>query len=143
MWFFQKKYNVYTDGSFKQGRGSWAFVIVLSNGKVKLEASGSARKTSSNQMEIQAAIEALRGLPHRSQVAMHTDSRILIRAMTESTPRNVPILWEAALQELRSLCQNKKVTWQWVKAHAGNTFNERCDQLCITERRLPPNNRKI
>lgn len=131
---FNRKLDIYTDGSHKGKWGSWAFVIVR-NGKAIYEASGRVRKTNSNRMELQAAIEALTYLKPGSKACLHTDSRILINSML--SPEMRPKVNLDQLQQLDLLACRHQISWKWVKAHFGIEHNERCDQLCIEARDLP------
>lgn len=136
-------YEVYTDGSYKEGRGAWAFVVVQ-KGLVIHEAASFAKKTSSNRMEFQAAIEALTYLPPRSQVRLYTDSRILIENMTVHSAVWKSLGWKKKNQQeipnvdlfksLDDLNTQHQISWHWVKAHSGIGHNERCDELCIQAR---------
>lgn len=140
--FFQKPLDVYTDGSLKFGRGAWAFVVVEKN-KTIIEKFGTAKNTTSNRMEFQAVIEALILLPKDRALKIHTDSRVLLEALAKiptwklrgwikknSSP--IPSVDQMIL--LDQLLQNRQVQWQWVKAHSGVQYNERCDELCILAR---------
>lgn len=134
--------KIYTDGSHKHGIGAWAFIIVKS-GKIICEEFNSQKKTSSNRMEFQAAIEALKSLPPQSRAKLYTDSRVMLEAL-EQCPRwnengwvknqGQPIPNVDLLQELHDLNLQHRIDWIWVKAHSGIEFNERCDQLCIRAR---------
>ncbi len=142
---FRKAYEVYTDGSCKDGCGSWAYVIVRS-GKIHRECSGSMRNCNSNFMEFQAAIEALKSLPANSHITLYSDSRILVDAVTlrmsewksygwlKKNGRSIPHLDQ--IKALDDLNESHQIDWKWVKAHAGNTYNERCDELCTITRNL-------
>lgn len=142
--FFPEHFEVYTDGSFKNGRGAWAFVIVK-NGVVLREGSGAVKNTTCNRMEFQAAVEALRTLPPRSGVTLYSDSRILITTLTQKMPewkaqgwlkkngRPIPSLDQ--VRALDVLNQDHRIAWRWIKAHSGILFNERCDELCAQARR--------
>lgn len=122
--------EIYIDGSAKQGWGSWAYVY-SKRGLWVNESSGRVRKASSNKMEFQAAIEALKVLPSNSKVVIYSDSRLLVDAMTSATcPRGL----EQEVESLSSLVKNHSITWKWIKAHKGIKFNERCDELCIQAR---------
>ena len=129
--------EIYTDGSFKNGRGSWAFVM-LRNGVVMREASGTQRKTNSLRMEMQAVIEALRSLPESSaQATVYCDSRpvldlFLSGVHVSSSKPNYDLA-----SQLLILNQKHTINWRWVKAHSGKTFNERCDELCVQARSAP------
>lgn len=122
--------EIYTDGSSKNGVGSWAFVITR-RGKSILEKSGRVRKASSNQMEFQAAIEALNSVTEKSRITLFADSRILVDSLTVG---EAPKGHETQTEFLMKLNQEHQIHWQWVKAHNGNKFNERCDQLCTLAR---------
>lgn len=130
-------FDVYTDGSHKEGHGSWAYVIVRA-GRVVKEASGYCKNGTSNRMEFQAAIEALRFLPENSRVKIFTDSQIMIENITKRIPIWKSYGWETKsdipnidlLKDLDRLNETHNVAWNWVKAHSGVIYNERCDQLC-------------
>ena len=136
-------FEVYTDGSYKEGRGSWAYVIVQ-KGVVLQEAAACVRKTSSNRMEFQAAIEALSFLPPDSDVRLYTDSRIMIENVTVQTEIWKSLGWKKKNQQeiphvdlfkiLAGLNALHRIHWSWVKAHSGVAHNERCDQLCVQAR---------
>lgn len=136
-------FEIYTDGSAKEGRGAWAYVLVsgrrgvfASSQTVVREDSGTVRKASSNPMEFRAAIEALKSLGVATTATLYSDSRILIDTMTvwqgnaELRPRGL----EAEIAELDQLVSQHNITWKWIRAHAGHEFNERCDFLCIQAR---------
>jgi ribonuclease HI len=143
MWPFRKSFEVYTDGSAKDGRGSWAYVIVR-KGLVLREESGFVRRASSNEMEFQAAIEALKSLPKNSKVHLYSDSKILVLSMCLwrtgwkangwKKPDGHPAPRSEQLKSLDALDLERKVSWSWVRAHAGNPHNERCDELCVRAR---------
>ena len=145
-WFRGVLFEVYTDGSFKNGRGSWAYVIVRQK-RVVLENSGLALKTNSLRMELRAANEALSSLravkelgaasqfsATRDSVILFSDSRILVDRMkfgkevSESRPN------AELLNALLKLSREFRVEWRWVRAHSGQMYNERCDELCVLAR---------
>lgn len=118
---------IYTDGSHKAKWGSWAFVIVHRN-KIIHQGYGRESRTNSHRMEFQAAIEALKYLVPKSRVIVHTDSKVLLNAVTASLKR--PAVNPDQVETLFDLMAKNNVTWQWVKAHSGNKYNEICDELC-------------
>lgn len=129
--------QVYTDGALKRGVGSWAFVVVR-NGKIFHEASSVCPETDATRMEIQAAIEALQSTD--GEIEVLSDSRILVNAMSTDLqswknsgwikPNGKPHPYRPQLMRLYELCAQRRVHWRWLRAHAGNIFNERCDELC-------------
>lgn len=117
----------YADGSClgNPGPGGWGVVLVSSDGS-RLEFSGAAASTTNNRMEITAAIEALRRLPPGLAVTVRTDSQYLVNTMTLGWKRRENLdLWKMLDNELTQ----RKVRWEWVRGHSGNTFNERADEL--------------
>ena len=131
--------DVYTDGacSGNPGPGGWG-AILRYNGNVK-ELSGGEAATTNNRMELLAAISALSALKEAVEVDLYTDSvyvRDGIRSWIENWKKNgwktsdkKPVknaeLWQA-LDEAR---RRHKVSWHWIKGHAGHPENERADEL--------------
>ena len=124
---------VFTDGGCKYRLGSWAFIVVR-NGRILREDCGLVRKTSSNEMEIHAVIQALISFSKSSNITVFTDSRILIGIMN-GKQRGA---WPEATEQLKGLSAKHNLKWKWVRAHSGNPFNERCDELCIKARTIEP-----
>ena len=122
--------EIYTDGSSKNGCGSWAYIISR-RGKSIIENSGRIRRANSNTMEFQAAIEALSSIPENTSVTLFSDSKILIDTMMFGEG---PVAHQAQIDRLTHLNSKHKIKWQWIKAHNGNKFNERCDELCTRAR---------
>ncbi len=134
--------QIYTDGSLKAGKGAWAFVIVKSD-KVIFEASGVDKHTTSNRMEFRAAIEALRRASSYRRIQIFTDSRVLLEALAKFDEwralgwikkNSAPIPSVDQMKELDALIAGRTIQWNWVRAHSGNIYNERCDELCIQAR---------
>lgn len=122
--------EIYTDGSSKDGVGSWAFVISR-RGKCVVEKSGRIRRANNNTMEFQAAIEALDFLSEPSKITLFSDSRILVDTMKFG---DGPHAHQDQIDKLAELNQKHKIEWRWIKAHNGHKFNERCDELCTLAR---------
>jgi ribonuclease HI len=117
----------YADGSClgNPGPGGWGVVLVGSDGS-QLEFSAAAASTTNNRMEITAAIEALRRLPPGVEVTIRTDSQYLVNTMTLGWKRRENLdLWKMLDAEVAQ----RKVRWEWVRGHSGDTFNERADEL--------------
>ncbi len=115
---------------------------MLLNGDQRKELSGGFRLTTNNRMEIMAAIVALRALKTRCAVTLYTDSQYVVNAITKGWARRWrakgwmrnaqekalnPDLWEQLLE----LCAGHQVEFRWVRGHAGNPENERCDRLSV------------
>ena len=116
--------DIYTDGACKSGVGGWAALIFETSGHRDM--SGKLEDTTSNRMELSAAIHSLESLPTGSEVTIFSDSEYLVKTMTQGWKRNTNLdLWE----NLDSLNIAHKVNWQWVKGHAGHIDNERADAL--------------
>jgi ribonuclease HI len=130
---------IYTDGACLGNPGPGGYGVVLLHGKERKEFSRGFRLTTNNRMEMLACIVGLQALKSACAVTLYSDSQYVINSMTKGWAlrwrknrwkRNgvdVPNsdLWEKMLD----LCDNHKVTFNWVRGHAGNKENERCDQL--------------
>ena len=141
-----KKVIIYTDGSClgNPGRGGWAAILCLVGSTARRELVGGARLTTNNRMELTAFIEALRQLKEPCEVRLCSDSQYVINGLqkgwaknwqrrgwkkADGSPALNPDLWAQALeQEARH-----KITYVWVKGHAGHPENERCDQLAVAQ----------
>lgn len=125
---------IHTDGSCNSVTkiGGWGAVI-QTNSQTK-EISGFDGYTTSNRMELQAAISSLESLKTKHRVILYSDSTYVIKGMTQWLKnwknkgyKNIknPDLW----QKLDTLNQSHKISWQWVKGHSGIEGNERADKL--------------
>ena len=144
---------IHTDGGCSGNPGPGAWAAVLTHGGLTLEVVGGELETTNNRMEISAAIGALKALNRPCQVVFHTDSQYLRNGITQwiaSWKRNgwrtrdrEPVKNADLWRELDELVQQHRVTWQWVKGHAGDVGNERCDTLARREiKRLKSQGRK-
>ena len=136
-----KPVTVYTDGACLGNPGPGGYAAVLLQGVHRKELSGGYRRTTNNRMEIMAAIEALSVLKHRCTVRLHTDSQYVQQSISLGWARRWRSkgwrhkegrrlnwdLWERLLD----LCGRHDVTFLWVRGHAGNVENERCDVLSV------------
>jgi len=133
---------VYTDGGCdpNPGVGGWAAILSY-KGAVK-ELSGGETHTTNNRMEMTAAIRAIEALTRPCSVVIHTDSEYLKRGVTEWMPKWKQRGWTRGRHEVKNvdlwqrldeLIQVHRVEWRWVRGHAGNILNERCDQLAAKE----------
>ena len=118
--------HIYTDGACagNPGPGGWAAIIM--DGARRRELKGREEGTTSNRMEILAAIKGLEQTPPDSRVTIHSDSQYLVRTMTENWKRNTNLdLWH----ELDRLVAERSVDWVWIKGHNGHPENERANRL--------------
>ena len=126
--------RIYTDGSClgNPGPGGWAAVIEQDGAKHSM--AGREDDTTNNRMELLAAIMGLEAVPNRSEVTLLSDSQYLVNTMTKNWKRNAnQDLW-ARLDEL---VKQRRVTWEWVRGHAGNPGNEEADALANKQIGLP------
>ena len=131
--------KIYTDGSCLQnpGDGGWA-AIISKDGKNK-EISGNEKDTTNNRMELLAPINALKHMNPNEQIEIYTDSQYVKLGITEWINKWVLNNWKTSKKEdvknkdlwieLYNLNKSLDVKWNWVKAHAGNTINEKVDLL--------------
>lgn len=136
--------KIYTDGSClgNPGAGGWAAVIVDEKNHYE-EIFGGAEHTTNNRMELTAAIRALEKIPSGASAELFTDSNYLKNAFTNGwiiswkrrgwrTSTGGQVLNKDLWKELNELISARAVTFNWVKGHAGNFLNERCDILART-----------
>ena len=134
--------KIYTDGSCLKnpGDGGWAAIIII-DGETK-EISGSERDTTNNRMELLAPINALKEMKQNEQIEqieIYTDSQYVKLGITDWINKWVLNNWKTSKKEdvknkdlwieLYNLNETFDIKWNWVKAHAGNTMNEKVDQL--------------
>lgn len=137
---------IYTDGACSGNPGPGGWGAILKYGSASRELSGGEAATTNNRMELTGVITALEALKEPCQVTLYTDSQYVVNAMTKGwakkwqtngwmrnkkDPALNPDLW----QQLLSLCQLHQVEFVWVKGHAENEYNNRCDQLAVAERK--------
>lgn len=130
---------IHTDGGCvgNPGPGGWA--AVLRHGERVREISGGEMATTNNRMELRAAIEALNTLKAPCAVKLFTDSEYLRNGITEwikgwkargwVTKEKKPVKNADLWRDLDAACARHRVTWGWLKGHAGHADNERCDVL--------------
>ena len=139
-----KHVAIYTDGacSGNPGPGGWGAILVY-NGAEKVLSGGEA-ETTNNRMELTGAIRALEALREPCQVTLYTDSQYLANAVNlgwlrswkklgwrrKDGPLKNPDLW----QRLDALLDTHRTQFVWVKGHAENEYNNRCDALAVAER---------
>ena len=134
-----KQVEIFTDGACKGNPGPGGWGAVLRTGGHEKELSGHAPATTNNRMELTAVIEALSALKSPCAVALHTDSRYVIDGITKwifgwqkngwKSAAKKPVLNVDLWQALLTATKPHKISWHWVKGHAGHPENERADKL--------------
>ena len=139
-----KQVELYTDGacSGNPGPGGWGAILIYKG--TEKELSGGEKSTTNNRMELTAVIKGLSALKESCIVELYSDSQYVIDALekgwavswqargwkkADKKPALNPDLWEALL----SLVDKHQVHYHWVKGHADNPYNNRCDQLAVAE----------
>jgi ribonuclease HI len=131
------KILVYTDGASRGNPGRGGYGVVLIWGQVKKELSQGYRLTTNNRMELMAVIAALEAMKKNNlELSVYSDSSYVVKACEEGWLKNWiktdfkggkknKDLWLRYYQ----LSQNHKIKFHWVKGHASNMYNNRCDEL--------------
>lgn len=137
-----KKVTIYTDGACIGNPGPGGYGVVLLYGNHRKEISGGFRSTTNNRMEIMASIAGLSALKPKCAVTLYTDSQYLADAVMKGWAKRWRAngwkrnkrekalnsdLWE----KLLDLCEQHEVEFVWVRGHAGDPENERCDRLSM------------
>lgn len=131
--------ELYTDGSCSPtnpGPGGWAFIPIVDGTPGEVVSDGE-RESTNNRMELTAAIEALRFCRSGAQVRVYSDSQYVVKGITEwvlgwqkrnwKRQRNLPVVNADLWQVLVAEDARVNPAWHWVKAHAGNEYNELVD----------------
>lgn len=137
--------EIFTDGAAKGNPGPGGYGVVLKSGSHYKELSGGFVCTTNNRMELLAVIlglEAVKRIP--AQITVYSDSSYVVNAINKGwvfdwekkgyAKKKNPDLWRRFLAVYR----RHKVTFVWIKGHAGHVENERCDRLAV-EASLQPN----
>ena len=139
--------TMYTDGSALGNPGPGGYGVVLMSGPYRKELSCGYAHTTNNRMELMAVIVGLEALKNDGcEVTIYSDSKYVIDALekgwakgwqtrgwikSDKKPALNPDLWERLL----ALCELHTVRLHWVKGHADNPHNNRCDELAVAESR--------
>ncbi len=138
-----KEVTIYTDGacSGNPGPGGWGAILQYKG--MEKEISGGDPATTNNRMEMMAVIRALEALKEPCSVTVFTDSQYVANAIgkgwlkkwkqngfTKPGGLKNAELW----REMDALLQRHTVTFRWVKGHADNVYNNRCDEIAVRER---------
>lgn len=141
-----KTLTIYTDGASRgnPGPGGWGAVVIVDG--YAMELAGSAKKATNNQMELEAVISVLSdsgAKAHKGSVVVHSDSAYVINGLTSwmygwekkgwitmaKTPVENKAMWQKALVLAKEY--GDRLTFTKVSGHAGDLYNERCDELAV------------
>lgn len=140
-----KTVTIYTDGACSGNPGPGGWGAVLRYNGVEKELSGGAEQTTNNRMELTGVISALQALKEPCIVELYSDSKYVIDALekgwavswrkkgwikSDKKPALNSDLWEILLK----LTEKHQLHYHWVKGHADNAYNNRCDALAVEQR---------
>lgn len=132
--------QMYTDGAARGNPGPGGYGVILMSGKHHKELSQGYRRTTNNRMELMAVIAGLQALKKEGMnVTIYSDSQYVVKAIQEGWLKK----WIATQfkggkknkdlwMQYHELSQQHHIKFVWVKGHADNPFNNRCDELATT-----------
>ena len=131
--------HIYTDGSSRGNPGPGGFGVILMYGEHRKELSGAFRLTTNNRMELMAVIVGLEAIKNPSiPITIHSDSKYVVDTIEQKWLQK----WIASdfkgkrnrdlWVRYHDLSQKLNIRLKWVKGHADNSFNNRCDILATT-----------
>ena len=138
----KKEVIIYTDGACTGNPGTGGYGVVLLYGAHRRELSGGFRCTTNNRMELMGTIIGLEALNQSCRVTLFCDSQYVVESIEKGWAKRWrgngwmrnkrkkavnPDLWSRLLE----LCEKHDVQFCWVRGHAGDSENERCDQLAV------------
>lgn len=135
--------TIYTDGACSGNPGPGGYGVVLMSGKYTKEISGGEPETTNNRMELMAVIVGLQALKRPCTVKLYSDSQYVVNMINQGwmarwkrngwmRNKNEPAKNVDLLKELDRLLQIHQVEMIWVKGHADNPYNNRCDELAVS-----------
>ena len=135
---------LYTDGAASGNPGPGGYGVVLVCGTLRKELSGGFARTTNNRMELLAVIKGLEAIRwENAEVQVYSDSTYVVKAVTEGwleswersgwKKKKNPDLWKQFLP----LYRRHRVSFHWIKGHAGHPENERCDALAVAAYGMP------
>ena len=142
-----KTVTLYTDGACSGNPGPGGWGAILEYRGAEKEMSGGEKSTTNNRMELIAVIEGLSALKEPCIVALYSDSKYVIDGLSkgwaeswrkngwkkaDKKPALNPDLWEKLL-ELMAIHQ---MQYHWVKGHADNPKNNRCDEMAVAASKM-------
>ena len=139
-----KTVTLYTDGACSGNPGPGGWGAILSYAGIEKELSGGEESTTNDRMGLTAVIRGLQALKEPCIVELYSDSKYVIDALekgwavgwrkngwrkADKKPALNPDLWETLL----ALTEMHKLHYHWVKGHAENEYNNRCDQMAVAQ----------
>ena len=136
-------YIIYTDGAClgNPGTGGWAAIIIEPNGEREIV--GCEKSTTNNRMELKAVIEALKEIEVNSKISLFSDSKYVIDGITKWIKNWKMNDWKSTNKkeiknldlwmDLDKLSSKFQITWNWVKGHSTNEYNNKVDRLARNE----------
>jgi ribonuclease HI len=131
--------RIYADGACKGNPGPGGWGAILQFGGKEKELFGGETQTTNNRMELTAVIRALEALTKPSLVEVYTDSQYVQKGISEwlrdwkrrgwKTADKKPVKNKELWEELDRLAAGHRISWHWVRGHAGHPENERADRL--------------
>ena len=143
---FIKQVEIFTDGACSGNPGPGGYGVILRYGKNVKELSGGSPDTTNNRMELTGVIVGLSALKEPCNVRLTTDSKYVVDSITkgwvygwkkrgwiksDKKPALNVDLWE----QLLTLTEGHEMVYHWVKGHAENPYNNRCDEMAVAESR--------
>ena len=134
--------TIYTDGACSGNPGPGGYGVVMMSGKYKKEISGGEPNTTNNRMELMAVIIGLQALKRPCVVKLYSDSQYVVNMVKQGwmerwkrngwmRSKTEPAKNTDLLKELDQLLHVHQVEMIWVKGHADNPYNNRCDELAV------------
>jgi len=140
-----KQLEIWSDGSCSRnpGPGGWAYVIKM--GKHRKEMNGAEPDTTNNRMEMLAALKGLQALTKSCKVTLYSDSEYLCNGFNQNwvynwennnwrTKDDTEVKNQDLWEQLKEQDERHDIEWTWVKGHADNEENNKCDELAVQAR---------
>lgn len=141
-----KEITLYTDGSCSKNPGPGGWGAILRYKSYEIELSGGSVETTNNQMELTGVIEGLKALNEPCKVNIYSDSQYIVNAINKGWLKNwqkngwkksdkSPVLNKELWLKVTELISKHEAVFIWVKGHAENEYNNRCDALAVAQTR--------
>ncbi|MGK7346393.1 MAG: ribonuclease HI [Candidatus Nitrospinota bacterium M3_3B_026] len=133
------KIEIFCDGACRGNPGPGGWGAILRGGGREKRIRGYKAMTTNNEMELTAAIEALKALKTPSSVTVTSDSNYVVKGMTEwihdwrrrgwKTAARKPVKNRELWEKLAEAASRHEVRWAWIRGHNGHPENELADRL--------------